>query len=212
MYRLVSLYFLAMINQKEKLLRSAFKIYLEHGFRGISINEVIKKIGINKSSFYYYFKDKDSLLNDIVDEFLIPFFKTPLEKLEKSEGSAKEKIEEYYNAMFQYEDFLRKKLNDNTITLRDFFMLIVKETINSPSINSSYKEHYYNNLLNDFKSLLDEDKKKGLIPDDINTFDFARHIISSCEGLTYLWIINSDIDYNEHLKNNFKYIWRNVYK
>lgn len=201
-----------MINQKEKILKSTFKIYLKYGFRGISINEVIKKIGINKSSFYYYFKDKGSLLNDIVDEFLIPFFKIPLEKLEKSVGSAKEKIEEYYYAMFKYEDFLRKKLKDNTITLRDFFMLIVKEQINFPSLNNSYKEHYYNKLIEDFQRILDEDKKRGLIGDDINTFDFARHIISSCEGSTYLWIINSDIDYNEHLKNNFKYIWRNIYE
>jgi AcrR family transcriptional regulator len=46
---------------KEKVLKIALKLFMEIDFCEVSINDLIKKAGISKSSFYYYISSKDNL-------------------------------------------------------------------------------------------------------------------------------------------------------
>ncbi|MCC8954351.1 TetR/AcrR family transcriptional regulator [Bradyrhizobium sp. Pear77] len=47
---------------REEILRSAAKLFADHGVHGVSIDEVASGLGYTKSSVYYYFKSKDELL------------------------------------------------------------------------------------------------------------------------------------------------------
>ena len=47
------------VETKEKILKIALKLFIERGFFEVSINYLIKKVGIPKRVFYHYFKPKD---------------------------------------------------------------------------------------------------------------------------------------------------------
>ena len=55
--------------RKQELLNSALDLFAEKGYDHTSINEIIEKVGVTKGAFYYYFKSKEQVLDEIVDKF-----------------------------------------------------------------------------------------------------------------------------------------------
>ena len=51
-------------NTKERIKEIGLDLFREKGFENVTINEICQASGINKHTFYYYFKSKDDLLDD----------------------------------------------------------------------------------------------------------------------------------------------------
>lgn len=45
------------------ILDAALQLFTEKGYEGTSINDIIKKVGVTKGAFYYYFSSKEEVLN-----------------------------------------------------------------------------------------------------------------------------------------------------
>ncbi|GAC1620167.1 MAG: TetR/AcrR family transcriptional regulator [Nevskia sp.] len=60
--------------RRDALLRAARDVFLESGFHGASIEEVVRRVGGSKASLYSYFGSKEGLFTDIIvsqcDEFM----------------------------------------------------------------------------------------------------------------------------------------------
>lgn len=50
-------------NTKKRIRQTALELFNEKSFEGVTLNEICEKSGVNKHTFYYYFKSKDELLN-----------------------------------------------------------------------------------------------------------------------------------------------------
>ena len=58
-------------TETQRHIRSCFlKIYAEKGIDGVTVNELCKQAGIVKSTFYTYFEDKYSVLDEIESDLL----------------------------------------------------------------------------------------------------------------------------------------------
>jgi AcrR family transcriptional regulator len=55
--------------RKQELLDAALDLFADKGYDSTSINDVIEKVGVTKGAFYYYFKSKEQVLDEIVDKF-----------------------------------------------------------------------------------------------------------------------------------------------
>lgn len=57
-------------EKKEKkrtaLLETAFELFTVKGFSQTSINDIVKKAGVAKGTFYLYFKDKNDIRNQLI--------------------------------------------------------------------------------------------------------------------------------------------------
>jgi AcrR family transcriptional regulator len=53
-------------QSRERILAAAAEIAAEAGYEGTTISKVIKRSGLPVSSVYWFFKDKDELLTDVV--------------------------------------------------------------------------------------------------------------------------------------------------
>jgi TetR/AcrR family transcriptional repressor of nem operon len=49
-------------DAKEKLLAVAFDLIHEHSYGAVSVDHICKRAGVNKGSFYYFFKSKTDLV------------------------------------------------------------------------------------------------------------------------------------------------------
>jgi len=49
------------INVREKLLESSYNLFLSRGYNATSVDEICKKSGVSKGSFFHYFKSKEML-------------------------------------------------------------------------------------------------------------------------------------------------------
>jgi AcrR family transcriptional regulator len=55
---------------KERILKTAEQIFASKGFDGSRVDEIAQKAGVNKALIYYYFKSKEDILEELMNNFL----------------------------------------------------------------------------------------------------------------------------------------------
>ncbi|MFD2209154.1 TetR/AcrR family transcriptional regulator [Virgibacillus halophilus] len=55
---------------KGKIIQQALLLFEEHGFHGVSVNQIVSSVGTSKGGFYHHFTSKDELLFVIHDTFI----------------------------------------------------------------------------------------------------------------------------------------------
>jgi len=58
------------MQTKKRIMDAAFHLYAQKGIHGTNSKEIAEKAGVSIGSFYSYFKNKKTLLQEILDEFL----------------------------------------------------------------------------------------------------------------------------------------------
>lgn len=57
-------------NTRERITKAALKLFSQKGIHGTTANEITRKAGVATGSFYAYFKNKHTLLLEILEDFL----------------------------------------------------------------------------------------------------------------------------------------------
>ena len=70
-------------NKRTNILDAAYELFIEKSFKNTSIDDVVKKAGIAKGTFYLYFKDKHDLMDRIIIRKGALVLKYVLEELKK---------------------------------------------------------------------------------------------------------------------------------
>lgn len=55
---------------KNKILAASISLFSQNGFDGASVSEIAKLAGVNKALIYYYFKNKNDILESLFDDLL----------------------------------------------------------------------------------------------------------------------------------------------
>jgi AcrR family transcriptional regulator len=58
------------IQTRERIMKAAFALFAQKGIHGTNSKEIVSKAGVSIGSFYSYFKNKKTLLLEILDEYL----------------------------------------------------------------------------------------------------------------------------------------------
>ncbi|OBU12228.1 TetR/AcrR family transcriptional regulator [Morganella psychrotolerans] len=94
------------VDVKRLLIRSGVEMFTEKGYMTSDINGILKKVGVPKGSFYYYFESKeqfgleimhsyDNYFSHLLDKCLCDPELPPLARIEKFYQSAKAGMEKY---------------------------------------------------------------------------------------------------------------------
>ena len=62
-------------ERQQRLFESAAEEFAAHGFDGASLNRILEKSGMSKSSLYYYFDDKADLFTTLIERSLAVLFR-----------------------------------------------------------------------------------------------------------------------------------------
>lgn len=121
-------------KKHEQLLDESIRLFRQRGFRGVSVNELMKAAGLTHGPFYNHFASKEALMEESVDRDL----KRAIEELDALDSTRESKTRyvEHYLRPEHLEDFaggctvaaLSSELRQET-TLRSLFTLRIKEVI-----------------------------------------------------------------------------------
>lgn len=62
-------------DRQKRLFESAAEEFAAHGFDGASLNRILEKSGMSKSSLYYYFDDKADLFTTMIERSMAVLFR-----------------------------------------------------------------------------------------------------------------------------------------
>ena len=58
------------LDTKQRIQKGAHDLVMQYGIRSVSMDDIATNLGISKKTIYHYFKDKDELIEAVVDEVI----------------------------------------------------------------------------------------------------------------------------------------------
>jgi len=155
----------------------ALELFLNDTYRDVSINDIVKAVGITKGGFYHYFNSKEELFSQVVDDFMnrytqmfLAFFRNDTmdfkQKLDFIAAKMVEiyKSEEVKEVSFNYDIFMTElkkhnnRLFDKAISMGRECMDVVTE-------------------------MFEKEKQKGILRDELDCEGTAIMFVASLKGV-----------------------------
>jgi TetR/AcrR family transcriptional regulator, cholesterol catabolism regulator len=61
---------MADVDTKQRIQQAAHDLVMQYGIRSVSMDDIAANLGMSKKTIYQYFKDKDELVDSVVDEVI----------------------------------------------------------------------------------------------------------------------------------------------
>ncbi|MCS6875657.1 MAG: TetR/AcrR family transcriptional regulator [Aquificaceae bacterium] len=133
------------MNARERIVQSAKELFSKKGYSNTSVEEIVKHAGLSKGAFYFYFRSKDQLMEELVNRMAERTKEIMRQWLNKN-VSSEEAIKGHIR------DFLVECYEDRHIVYVFFFELMCSK--------ESFRELHYKNM-EDIKRLLYQMVKRG---------------------------------------------------
>lgn len=98
------------METKDRILKTTLKLFVERGFAEVSINDLIKEVGIAKGGFYHHFKSKDELIYEMMESFTFPLLENIIGSIDECNGSVKEKLSCLFRKYTEVQSYLKNYL------------------------------------------------------------------------------------------------------
>ncbi|HMS65953.1 MAG TPA: TetR family transcriptional regulator [Ignavibacteria bacterium] len=156
---------------KERLIKTAFKEFLDTGFAESKLETIASKAGVTRGAFYWHFKDKSDLLESVI-EYTDTESLNICKEIFESEISAFDKLETIISLNFPV--FKTKKSEINYVRLKvELYNHFIKE---------GDKRNIAGNFTNWCFLLLNEMKENDLVRNNIDLTSAAFSILTMCSG------------------------------
>ena len=90
---------------REGLIAEAVRLFREKGFDAVSIDEIVRAVGVAKGTFYLYFNTKADLVNAAADQLLVALEEKTSSALNETSGDASKALRAIVVAVI---DFIRE--------------------------------------------------------------------------------------------------------
>ncbi len=149
---------------KEKLKRATYELLAEKGYASVSTRDIVKRADTALGQLTYYYKTKDSLINEVLDEIIEEL----IAKLEDNVNNATDKKQAIKDSFLKFLEY-----NDNTQRIViDFISQSFYN--NNLSIKSSDMIDRISNIIE--KVIMDEDSKSKEEA-EIETQNYVNYIL-----------------------------------
>lgn len=156
------------ITTKNKILTSAAELFAKHGYYKVSVREICEKAEITKPSLYYYFKDKETLLEELMNETQRCVDSLVVKHVEKES-----RLPEILNGIVEvYLEFLS---NYPHLTR---FSAFIQATNVPPKILEMKKERFVNEM-GKFNTILNINQSAGILSPKYDTNILAKNFIGT---------------------------------
>ncbi len=183
------------MSNREKILESAIKIFLEFGFNGASVAKIVKGSGLSNGTVFHYFKNKDELINSAYFYAKVTIATYIQENMDFSES--------HKNTLFSYWKSYIKWGYENKELMRFFINFSGSTNIKSSTVEEASK--HFDFFAEVFRNAVEDG---AIIYEDIN-YLMIYTMGAANSTITFLNIM-PDKYTDEFLESSFKMYWRSV--
>jgi len=157
---------------RQSLLEAASNIFSHYGYNKTTVDDIAKAARKGKSTFYYYYKSKEEIFQDVIEKEA-QIFKLKLIESISIEGNPIEKIKRYIlTRLHTFKDLV------------NFYKALKHENQDHFNFIERTREKYDNEQVNIVKMILIEGINKNII--EINDIDLAAQSLAVIlKGLEY---------------------------
>jgi TetR/AcrR family transcriptional regulator, fatty acid metabolism regulator protein len=183
----------------QKVYKMALKLFRAKGFDVVTVDEICKKAGVSKGTFYVYYESKEQVIYDLFlkhdkmyDDFVaseLASVANPIEKLIRLGNKALEYTMDWGIDIMQITYRARSSFNKH-----DPAFLSEKRSLNKI-----------------VPVLVADAQRQGLIRDDMSADDIADIMIRSVDGVVHKWcLVNGGLDLVNECNKMFDVLLRGL--
>ncbi len=58
-------------STRDRIVAASFQLFLQHGFDGTGLSQILGATGLSKGAFYHYFASKEALYREVIESFFL---------------------------------------------------------------------------------------------------------------------------------------------
>jgi len=195
-----------MSQTKDLILKTAFLLFTQKGYKAVTLKEIVEKTGLSKGAFYHYFTSKEKLFYEVVETF---FFKSMLVDFSFLDKTS---LKNFYS---DYVVTLQKKfkeLKDNLILggpeINFNYITLLFDAINLfPDFRGKLIK-VLNDEINEWTQVVKTARSNGEFTSPMTDEQIARMFIYSNDGISLRLLLEGHLElmYSEMMN-----LWNNFY-
>lgn len=166
---------------KQKIYKSAEKLFSENDYTKVSVDQIVKDAGVAKGSFYVHFASKDDLITKLITD--------KVKKVDSSYRAFLDKFSDDASAdtiLLAFVGAIADELNDviGCSKMKAVYKAQIAKDVNTNAVTSYSREIYqmFNHII--LKGMENGDFKNDFPPEML-----ARCFMIALRGLTYEWCV-----------------------
>lgn len=171
-------------DKRDKILKSAIKVFARKGFYNAKISEIARHAGIADGTVYLYFKNKDDILISLFDESMGNIIDAFQAKLATLTDPAEKLLAFIHHHL---------ELVRTTPDLAAVFQLELRQ---SNKFLKEYSGSRFNDYLNVISAIIHEGQKAGLFHKNLMPGIVKRALFGALDEFSTLWVLRKDKKYD----------------
>lgn len=163
---------------QEKILSSARRLFVRKGYSNSSVDEIAAESGLTKGAVYYYSKNKEQLLLDLLAEIQLESVDQTITRVSVAE-TATERLVRFVNTHAEW----AKRAPDELMLL----ILMSIEFANTKSAVRARIDEIYSQMIATLENIIDFGKRRGEFDSHLSTKDIAVVFIAAHDGNMLQW-------------------------
>jgi AcrR family transcriptional regulator len=174
---------------KQRIVLEGIRLFLQKGFRNTTMNDIIAAAGISKGAFYWHFKSKNELLENIITQYEETFLDRFIEAVSKTDPGFHHRFRYYHKYITEF------ALHNMELCVG--FMTVAAELAGNGTDLEERIRLVYEKHRNFLKDMVTAGRKQNALRPDLDA-DMAAHIIMAInDGMLLQWYMNrATIDSN----------------
>lgn len=178
------------VNKKRELLAVAEKLFLDKGYEQTSIDDILRESGISKGGFYHYFRSKDEILSESINNII-----------EESIEYLKPVVEDKkLDAMEKFKLFMRKKAEFQSSKME--YAALLANILQSDIAQYKYSLLMSQKMVQPFARIIEQGVKEGVFDVDypLETADILiRTVTSVVQSASYDEYLHDERKHRQYL-------------
>jgi TetR/AcrR family transcriptional regulator, transcriptional repressor for nem operon len=105
-------------DSRDHILKTSFKLFLQKGYKEVTLNEIVNETKLSKGAFYHYFSSKEQLYFEIINVYYLKVIHTNYDQF--NQYSLNKFYHEYAVFLGQSLDVIKFVFDDHGSKLCDF--------------------------------------------------------------------------------------------
>ena len=167
-------------KSKNKIIRTSFALFLEKGYKDVTIINIMEATNLSKGAIYHYFKSKEEIYFATLETYYFNMLRT--EEYQESTGDFKTDVTRLYTFAADLFDNIENITEEGLdYPIRNFFSFQLESEKNEwVRINIQEAVHDYRTMV---KNLVLTGIKNNQVRKDLDANTISLRIISILEGL-----------------------------
>jgi AcrR family transcriptional regulator len=200
-----------MLTTKDKLLEVAFKEFLVHSYKDVTLSHLVEELGLTKGAFYHYFESKQDLFTQVVDFYLLKisdFGSITYDESLSFVDNILRLVDKSLELFTQVKTGFMNEVDD-----LNYYNFLLDATKYYPDFIGSINEQHKKKEMEVYLEYISKAKIKGELKISIDSMVLARHIQAVMDGVGFNSYFNESPGYlRNQLYESLNFIYELIKK